>query len=36
MLENSRLSVVFVVRKLTSKGDTIKVYARVTIDGKSG
>ncbi|PIB22802.1 site-specific integrase [Maribacter sp. 4G9] len=34
MLENSRLSVVFVVRKLTSKMDTIKVYARVTVDGK--
>ena len=34
MLENSRLSVVFVVRKLTSKVDTIKVYARVTVDGK--
>ena len=34
MLENSRLSVVFVVRKLTSKIDTIKIYARVTVDGK--
>jgi len=34
MLENSRLSVVFVVRKLTAKVDTIKVYARVTVDGK--
>ena len=34
MLKNSRLSVVFVVRKLTSKVDTIKVYARVTVDGK--
>ena len=34
MLENSRLSVVFVVRKLTSKVDTIKIYARVTVDGK--
>jgi site-specific recombinase XerD len=34
MLENSRLSVVFVVRKLTSKIDAIKIYARVTVDGK--
>ncbi|SDN16095.1 site-specific integrase, partial [Kriegella aquimaris] len=34
MLENSRLSVVFIVRKLTSKIDTIKIYARVTVDGK--
>ncbi|MEQ8418648.1 MAG: site-specific integrase [Arenibacter algicola] len=34
MLENSRLSVVFVVRKLNSKIDTIKIYARVTVDGK--
>lgn len=34
MLENSRLSVVFVIRKLTSKIDTIKVYARVTVEGK--
>lgn len=34
MLENSRLSVVFLIRKLTSKIDTIKVYARVTVDGK--
>jgi hypothetical protein len=34
MLENSRLSVVFVIRKLTSKIDTIKVYTRVTVDGK--
>ncbi len=34
MLENSRLSVVFVIRKLTSKIDTIMVYAGVTVDGK--
>ncbi|MEL7270103.1 MAG: site-specific integrase [Bacteroidota bacterium] len=34
MLENSRLSVVFVVRKLTSRTDTIKIYARVTVDAK--
>lgn len=34
ILENSRLSVVFVIRKLTSKIDTIKIYASVTVDGK--
>ena len=34
MLENSRLSVVFVTRKHNARKGTIKLYARVTIDGK--
>src|SRR5690606_16403823 len=34
MLENSRLSVVFVTRKHNARKETIKLYARVTIDGK--
>ena len=34
MLENSRLSVVFVTRKLNLENGNIKIYARVTVDGK--
>lgn len=34
MLENSRLSVVFVYRKLNLENGNIRLYARVTIDGK--
>ena len=34
MLENSRLSVVFLVRKLNLEIGTIRIYARVTVDGK--
>lgn len=34
MLENSRLSVVFVARKLNLETETIRLYARVTVDGK--
>ena len=34
MLENSRLSVVFVTRKLNLETGNIKLYARVTVDGK--
>ncbi|ASO06403.1 site-specific integrase [Arenibacter algicola] len=34
MLENSRLSVVFVTRKLNLENGNIKLYARVTVDGK--
>ena len=34
MLENSRLSVVFVTRKLNLEAGNIRLYARVTVDGK--
>ncbi len=34
MLENSRLSVVFITRRLNSETETIRIYARVTVDGK--
>ena len=34
MLENSRLLVVFVTRKLNLENGNIKIYARVTVDGK--
>ena len=34
MLENSRLSVVFVTRKLNLENGNIRLYARVTVDGK--
>ena len=34
MLENSRLSVVFVTRKLNKKTGKLKLYARITVDGK--
>lgn len=34
MLENSRLSVVFVTRKLNKVTGKLKLYARVTVDGK--
>ncbi|MEO1012379.1 MAG: site-specific integrase [Bacteroidota bacterium] len=34
MLENSRLSVVFVTRKLNLEKGNVRLYARVTIDGK--
>ncbi len=34
MLENSRLSIVFVTRKLNLEVGNIRLYARVTIDGK--
>ncbi len=34
MLENSRLSVVFITRKLERETENIKIYARVTVDGK--
>ncbi|WP_136469000.1 site-specific integrase [Flagellimonas onchidii] len=34
MLESSRLSVVFITRKLNLEKGSIKIYARVTIDGK--
>lgn len=34
MLENSRLSVVFVTRKLNLAEGNIRLYARITVDGK--
>ncbi|VAW10655.1 hypothetical protein MNBD_BACTEROID03-2666 [hydrothermal vent metagenome] len=34
MLENSRLSIVFVTRKLNLEVGNIRLYARVTVDGK--
>jgi len=34
MLENSRLSVVFVTRKLNLEKGNVRLYARVTVDGK--
>src|SRR5690606_15883603 len=34
MLENSRLSVVFLTRKHRDKNEKIRLYARVTVDGK--
>ncbi len=34
MLENSRLSVVFVTRKLNKETGKLKLYARITVDGK--
>jgi integrase len=34
MLENSRLSVVFVTRKLNLEIGNIRLYARITVDGK--
>ncbi len=34
MLENSRLSVVFITRKLNLEKGSVRLYARVTIDGK--
>ncbi len=34
MLENSRLSVVFITRKLERETENLMLYARVTVDGK--
>ena len=34
MLENSRLSILFFTRKHEKESDALKIYARVTIDGK--
>ncbi|MCM4168916.1 Tyrosine recombinase XerC [Arenibacter antarcticus] len=34
MLENSRLSVVFITRKLERETENLKLYARITVDGK--
>lgn len=34
MLENSRLSIVFITRKLNLEKGNIRLYARITIDGK--
>jgi len=34
MLENSRLSIVFVTRILNLEKGNVRLYARVTVDGK--
>ncbi|WP_273567503.1 phage integrase SAM-like domain and Arm DNA-binding domain-containing protein [Maribacter halichondriae] len=34
MLENSRLSVVFITRKLERETENLMLYARITVDGK--
>ena len=34
MLENSRLSVIFITRKLERETENLMLYARITVDGK--